>query len=131
MMEPPKIWRERRGKYLALGIECLDCKTKQFPVVDNCSTCNSNNLKEYKLAENGKILYFTTVTKTIDEMMVNAPYIIALIELSDGIKITGQIVDCNYEELEEGMDVRMIFRILAKDGSEGLIRYGYKFSPCR
>ena len=129
MMEPPKIWRERRGKYLALGIECMDCGTKHFPVTDNCPNCDNNNLQEYKLAENGTVLHFTTVTNTANEMMFNAPYIIALIELIDGIRITGQIVDCKYEDLKEGMKVRMVFRILAKDGLEGLIRYGYKFSP--
>ncbi len=128
-MEPPKIWREKRGKYLAMGVECSDCMTKQFPFTENCTKCGSKNVKKYKLATTGKVLYFSTVTQTTDEMMVCTPYLIAIIELADGIKVTGQIVDCNLSEAKEGMNVRMVFRVLARNGSEGLIRYGYKFAP--
>ncbi len=128
-MEPPKIWREKRGKYLAMGVECLDCMTKQFPFTENCVKCGSENVNEYKLATTGKVLYFSTVTQTTEEMMGSTPYLIAIIELDDGIKITSQIVDCNLLEAKEGMNVRMVFRVLARNGSEGLIRYGYKFAP--
>lgn len=128
-MEPPKIWREKRSKYLAMGVECLDCMAKQFPITENCTKCGSENVKEYKLATTGKIFHFSTVTQTSDEMMSGAPYLIAIIELEDGIKITGQIVDCNLNEAREGMSVRMVFRVLARNGTEGLIRYGFKFAP--
>ena len=128
-MEPPKIWREKQSKYLAMGVECSDCKIKQFPFTENCTKCGSENVKKYNLATTGKVLYFSTVTQTIDEMMSSAPYLIAIIELDDGVKITGQIVDFNLDEVKEGMNVRMVFRVLARNGSEGLIRYGYKFTP--
>ncbi|MHA1817305.1 MAG: Zn-ribbon domain-containing OB-fold protein, partial [Candidatus Heimdallarchaeaceae archaeon] len=94
-----------------------------------CTKCGSENVKEYKLATTGKIFHFSTVTQTSDEMMSGAPYLIAIIELEDGIKVTGQIVDCNLNEAREGMSVRMVFRVLAINGTEGLIRYGFKFAP--
>jgi uncharacterized OB-fold protein len=128
-VEPPRIWRERRERYLALGIECLDCGIKNFPKSEYCVKCSSNNLKEYRIATKGRLLYFTQVTQTAEEMMVYAPYVIGLIELEDSIRVTGQIVDCNLDEVKEGMEVRMVFRILARDGDEGLIRYGFKFTP--
>lgn len=126
-MEPPKIWRERREKYLALGILCQECKRKSFPITLYCPHCSSENISELKLAQTGKILHFTRVTQTAEELMLYAPYIIGLVELDDGIEVTGQITDTKLEDLTEGMEVRMVFRILSKNGEEGLIGYGFKF----
>ena len=128
-MEPPKIWRERRERYLGLGILCHDCQVKSFPVTKYCPECSSEKVEEIKLAQTGKILHFTKVSQTADEMMFNAPYIIGLIELDDGIRVTGQITDTISEDLKEGMNVKMIFRVLSKNGEEGLIGYGFKFAP--
>ncbi len=128
-MEPPKIWRERREKYLALGILCQECKKKSFPITQYCPHCSSKNIAELKLAQTGKILHFTRVSQTAEELMFYAPYIISLVELDDGIKVTGQITDIKLEELSEGTKVRMVFRVLSKNGEEGLIGYGFKFVP--
>ncbi len=128
-MEPPKIWRERRERYLGIGNNCLDCKEKSFPKANYCLKCSSKNIEEYKLARTGKILHFTQVTQPAQETIMYSPFIIGLIELDDGIKVTGQIVDYNYDDVKEGMKVRMIFRVLSIDKEEGLIKYGYKFVP--
>ena len=128
-MQPPKIWREKRERYLAVGTQCMDCKNKSFPKMKYCSKCKSINLEEYKLANTGKVLQFSQVTQTAKEMMQYSPFIIGIIELDDSIRVTGQIVDCNFDEVKEGMKVRMVFRILSQDDNEGLIRYGFKFAP--
>ncbi len=128
-MEPPKIWREKRERYLALGLKCLDCNKTSFPLVRTCPKCNSENITEHKLENTGRILFFTQVTQTAKEMITYTPYSVGIIELDDGIRVTGQIVDCKYEDLQENMKVRMVFRILSSDNNEGLIRYGFKFRP--
>ncbi len=128
-MEPPKIWREKRQRYLGLGINCVKCSTKNFPFTDHCPNCGSENVEEYKLAEKGKILQFSQVNQTTEEMMENVPYAIGIIELEDGIKVTGQIVDVDYSQIKVDMQVRMVLRVLSKDGKEGLIKYGFKFVP--
>ena len=128
-MEPPKIWREKRERYLAVGIKCLDCNHKSFPKSDVCTKCSSSNIEEYKLVNKGKLLYHTQVTQTAEEMMEYAPYIIGIVELEDEVRVTGQIIDCNIDEIKKGMSLRMVFRILARDDDEGLIRYGFKFAP--
>ena len=128
-MEPPKIWRERRERYLAIGTKCLDCNKISFPFVNYCPECSSENTSEHKLTDTGKIVFFTQVTLAAKEMISYSPYTVGIIELDDGIRLTGQIVDCKYEDLKEDMKVRMIFRILSTDNDEGLIRYGFKFKP--
>ncbi|MCE7742927.1 MAG: Zn-ribbon domain-containing OB-fold protein [Candidatus Heimdallarchaeota archaeon] len=128
-MEPPKIWREKRQRYLGTGIECSDCNNKNFPFTDYCPNCGSEKVEEYKLAERGKIVQFSQVNQTAEEMTTYVPYAIGIIELEDGIKVTGQIVDIDYSQIKVGLHVRMVLRILAKDGEEGLIKYGFKFVP--
>lgn len=128
-MDPPKIWREKRERYLAAGIKCISCKSKNFPKTQYCPSCGSKEVEEYKLATTGKIMYYTTVTQTMVEMSDNLPYVIGIIELDDGVKVTGQITDSTYDNLKEGMKVRMVLRVLARDNNEGLIRYGFKFVP--
>ncbi|MHA1302996.1 MAG: Zn-ribbon domain-containing OB-fold protein [Candidatus Heimdallarchaeaceae archaeon] len=128
-MEPPKIWRERSERYLGIGIQCQDCGEKNFPKTRQCPSCASENVVPYRIAQFGKLEYFTQVKNTGEEMIFYTPYIIGIIELDDGIRVTAQLVDCDYENLKKGMRVRMVFRVLAKNGKNGLIRYGFKFAP--
>ena len=69
-MQPPKIWREKRERYLAVGIECKDCNNKSFPKSEYCSKCGGNNLEEYQLVKTGKLLQYSQVTQTAKEMMI-------------------------------------------------------------
>ena len=67
----------------------------------------------------------------------NRPYVIALIDLDQGPRITAQLTDIEWEwiegikvpEIEIGDPVEMVPRKLKVEGSEsrGLIIYGYKF----
>ncbi len=128
-MEPPKIWREKRQRYLGIGIECKDCSAKTFPYSTHCPKCGGENITEYQISEKGKIVQFSQVYQTAKEMMSNVPYAVGIIELEDGIKVTGQIVDIDYSEIKKDMLVRRVLRIIGKDSKEGLIRYGFKFVP--
>lgn len=128
-MEPPRIWREKRERYLGIGNNCLDCNEKSFPKADYCLKCSSKNIEEYKLARTGKVVHFTLVTQSAEETIMYSPYIMGLVELDDGIKVSSQIVDCDYDDLKEGKEVRMTFRILSIDNDEGLVKYGFKFVP--
>ena len=80
-MQPPKIWREKRQRYLGLGIECTECSSKTFPFSQQCPKCSSMNVKEYKISNSGKIIHFAQVSQTAKEMMANVPYVIGIVEL--------------------------------------------------
>jgi len=58
-----------------------------------------------------------------------APYVVALVELDDGVRILTQLTDVSPEEVSKGMRVEAVFRRVKEDGAEGLILYGYKFRP--
>ena len=55
----------------------------------------------------------------------NAPYVIALVKLSNGEKIISQIADA--DKIEVGMKVEPCLRKVYVNGDKGLIEYGTKF----
>ncbi len=55
------------------------------------------------------------------------PLPIALVELTDGVRVMVQIGDvADPDELEIGMPVRLEFRRISWDGEAGVIFYGHK-----
>jgi len=60
-----------------------------------------------------------------------APYIIGIIELSDGERLTTQIVNIDFKDLKYGMRLQACFRRIYVDGDKGIIHYGLKFGPIR
>ena len=58
-----------------------------------------------------------------------APYAVGIADLDDGVQLTAQVVDCDFEALKVGMRVRIEFRRINEDGAAGVIHYGYKFVP--
>lgn len=55
------------------------------------------------------------------------PYILAIIELEEGPRITAQITDVSSDEVKIGEKVEATFRHVGEEGKEGIIYYGYKF----
>ena len=82
-----------------------------------------------KLAETGKVFTFTIIRVPPQQFVDQAPYAVGIVELDDGVKLTGQIVDFNFEELKIGKRVKVEFRKIFDEGEAGIICYGYKFVP--
>ncbi len=59
---------------------------------------------------------------------MHTPYPLAIIQLDEGPRMTGQVV-CDTGEIAIGMRVKPIFRKLGEDGAAGIIYYGTKFIP--
>lgn len=86
-------------------------------------------MERIKLKGLGKIVTYTTVYDAPKDFTMQVPYVMAIIELEEGVKITGQIIDCKPDDVNIGMKVTMVFRKLGEDGKSGIIHYGYKFKP--
>jgi uncharacterized protein len=77
----------------------------------------------------GTIESFTIVHNPPSGFEKFSPYIIALISLDDGTKVTSQIVDC--ADVEIGMAVKPCLRKVYDYTRNGLIHYGTKFKVIR
>ena len=82
-----------------------------------------------RMADRGKVLTFTIIHTPPPEYADLAPFAIGIVELDDGARFTTQIVDVDPNEVKTGMRVKVEFRRLRTEGSEGLLCYGYKVVP--
>jgi len=128
-MSVPRYWREIKYRYRLIGERCTDCGAAFFPRRAVCPRCGSKDLEECKLGEKGAVVSWTVVRNPPAGYEKYAPYVVALIELDDGVRILSQVVDVKPEEVKTGMRVEATFRRVREDGSSGIIEYGYKFRP--
>ncbi len=131
-MSNPRYWRENPSRYNLIGKKCENCGGIYFPPREICPKCRRKSLgkmKDYRLSGKGKIYSFTVVHDPMPDFALMKPYIMAMVEMDGGVRLTGQVVDCEPEKLKIGLDVEATFRKLGSEGNAGIIRYGYKFRP--
>ena len=84
-------------------------------------------MERVKLKGNGTVVSYTVIHDAAYEMM--KPYVLAIVEMAEGCRLTSQIIDVNPESVKIGMQVEVAFRKLGSEGEAGVIHYGYKFRP--
>jgi uncharacterized OB-fold protein len=127
-MSVPRYWRESIPRYRLLGKVCNNCGAKHFPARPVCR-CGSTDFSDYKLPEDGIVLTWTVIRNPPLGFEKYQPYIVALIELTDGTRLLSQVVDVDLDEVKKGLKVEAVFRKVRENGSDGIIQYGYKFRP--
>lgn len=85
-------------------------------------------MEDHRFMGMGTVITFTTIYNATEDFDRMTPYNLAIIELDEGPRLTGQVT-ASPEEMKIGMRVRPIFRILGKEGESGIIYYGTKFEP--
>lgn len=73
-----------------------------------CPNCNSIDYDWVKARGEGRV-YSWTVTAQQFHPAFEVPYIIAIVELEEGVRMTTNIIDCKPEELYVGMPVEVVF----------------------
>jgi len=131
-MTVAKIWRRIDQNYNIIGKICPECEKKIFPSREVCSSCGCYNLSDFKFKGNGEIITFTIIRTSQDSENIeiparHIPYVLAIIKLDEGPKLTAQIVDCTLDEVKIGAKVSVVFRKILEKGKTGVIQYGYKF----
>lgn len=58
-----------------------------------------------------------------------APYLVAIVKLTDSNQTTAQLVDCRQSDLRVGMKLIPTFRKIYDTGPKAPLAYGYKFMP--
>ena len=125
-MPSPRYTREIPQRYRLEAAKCDGCGKVFFPPRLVCSGCGKRAFSPAQLNDSGAILTYTVIHVAPDQFAVEAPYVVAVVELNEGVRLTCQIVDCAPNEVAIGMAVRMVFRKIQEEGHHGLICYGYK-----
>lgn len=81
------------------------------------------------LSLDGKIVTFSKVFVPPCGFSAQTPYIVAVVNLKNGINYTAQLVDYNDDQVKTGQKVRTVLRRTSEGEGEGIIPYGIKFRP--
>jgi uncharacterized OB-fold protein len=124
----PLHWRLTPQRYRLLGSECKRCNQKFFPQRTICPDCRrKGQIEEIRFSGDGEIYSYTIIHVASRGFEFLKPYVMAIVRLVEGPLVTTQVVDCNPDDVEIGSKVYLTFRKISVDGSDGIIRYGYKF----
>ena len=86
---------------------CADCHTWQFYPRSVCVSCGGTPV--WKDADgSGSIASYTVVRRAVSSAY-EAPYVVALVDLSEGPRLMASIVDCRPEAVAVGADVFVAF----------------------
>ncbi|MBC7107178.1 MAG: Zn-ribbon domain-containing OB-fold protein [Methanomassiliicoccales archaeon] len=133
-MSTARFWRENPSRYNMTAVRCGVCKRILFPPRSICPACRRKSvgkLEEMKLRGEGEIYSFSIVHEAPSQLDKMKPYVIAIVQMDEGVRVTGQIIDCEPSDVKIGMRVRSTLRKLGEDGEAGVIHYGYKFIPVK
>jgi len=124
-----KSWRKYNNRYKLTGVRCNDCSKKFYPPVQICSKCHTTNLRKYKFKEEGRLITWSTIYAAPNGFEDYLPYIVGIVELEDGERVTSQLVEAKEEDLTYKIKVQATFRKIYTDGEGGIIHYGLVFRP--
>lgn len=124
----PLTWRRIPERYLMMGVRCTTCGKAYFPKRPVCPKCRrKGKLEIVRFSGKGKVFSFTEITSAPEGFEDQVPYVLAIIELDEGARLTAQIVDAKGDDVKIGSRVEQVFRVIQRDDPEGLIHYGFKF----
>jgi len=130
-MSVARFWRKIPQRYNLIGTRCESCGRYYFPPRSFCPDCRrGGRIVEYRFPGTGKVVTYTVIRSASEQFENTTPYVLAIIQLDEGPRLTAQVV-AKPEEVEVGTRVRSVFRRIMADGDSGVIHYGTKFVPVK
>jgi uncharacterized OB-fold protein len=121
--ESAEFWR-RVGSHAMAFQRCADCKTVRFYPRALCPQCLSERVEWVPVSGRGSLYSFTVCHRPASEAFAAAtPYIVALVDLAEGVRLMSNLIDCPPGEARVGMPVTLIYEDVGP--SQAL----YKFRP--
>jgi len=100
----------REGRLLIQ--HCDDCSSHQFPPSNVCAQCGSGRLGWHQASGAGKVFSWIVVRHPVPKPVYaeDVPYVVALVELAEGVRMPSNIVGCAPEAVVADMPLKVTFR---------------------
>ena len=129
MSTPARTWREIPQRYRYEGGKCTKTGKVWFPPRLVCPDEKCRDFEKTVLADSGEVVTYTIVSVAEPRFTDQVPYAVAIVEMTDGTRITAMLADVDPAAVTIGMKVRIEFRKMYSDGDAYLHCYGYKCVP--
>jgi uncharacterized OB-fold protein len=98
---------------------CTSCAKPFWHPRPHCPACGSQRVEWKAASGKGSVHTFTIVRQSADAYFrARVPYVVAMIDLDEGVRIMSNVVDCAPEAVAIGMRVRVTYERL--DGAIGI-----------
>lgn len=93
---------------------CADCGALRHPPGPMCPSCHSTN-RTFRKASGRGVVHSFVVHHHPPVPGRTPPYVVAVVELEEGVRILGNVIGCEPSEVEVGMPVRVVFQRMDDD----------------
>jgi uncharacterized OB-fold protein len=107
------FWEAARRHELILQ-QCGACRAFIYYPRDRCPKCFSDNLGWERVSGRGKVYSYTVVRRASSRVFADAPYVLAIVELAEGPRMTSNIVAAP-EDVRVEMPVQVFFDDVTPD----------------
>jgi len=109
-----------------VGSRCPRCGEHFFPKRAICLACGQVGLGEAYLTGPGKIWTFTIARMTPPGSLIEAPYVVAQVELPERVIVQSVLSDCDVDSVRVDMPVELVLEKVKED-EEGNDVVAFKF----
>ena len=89
---------------------CLDCGKYRFYPTASCPFCASEDTEWRRVSGRGSIYTFTVTNQNqAPGFRESLPYVMAYVDLDEGLKMLTNIVDCPPDQVKIGMPVEVVY----------------------
>jgi uncharacterized OB-fold protein len=111
-----------------IGSRCQNCGDHFFPKRHICLSCGQEDIEETALGRRGKIWTYTVARQTPPGSLMQAPYVLVVVQLAEGAMVQAVLSDWDLEAVHVGMEVEMVLEKMGTS-TEGNDLMAFKFKP--
>jgi uncharacterized OB-fold protein len=114
--EEMRPWWEAAQRHELYIQKCRDCGDLRFHPRALCPSCLSSNTEWVRSRGRGKVYTFTVTNQNATAGFRDSlPYVLAWVELDEGVKMLTNIVDCPANQLRIDLPVEAVFEDVTPD----------------
>ena len=109
------FWEGTKERKLLLKT-CNDCGHVDHPPYLYCTNCMSEDHSWVEASGIATLFSYAINTYGVPfPFMEDLPYVLALVDLEEGIRMISNVVNCDHNKLEKGMVLQVIFEETSED----------------
>lgn len=113
--ETIEYWEACKDHKLVIQ-KCAHCHKFRFYPQNICPFCESNQFEWIEASGRGHIFSFSVIYRTATKAFANhAPYILALVELDERVRMMSQIIEATPDNIKIGQRVEVVFKDLTEE----------------
>jgi uncharacterized OB-fold protein len=90
--------------------ECAQCGARRFIPAEICSACGAQDATWQPVSGKGTLYTFTVVHRgPTPAYQADGPYVIAHVDLDDGVRVIANLTGCDLAEVRIGMRAEIVF----------------------